>query len=92
MRLSNYLVSFVALSCLGAFATVQAQAGKAEVTGAVRDQNNAAITQARDAVTEVATGQTYVTRVTDNGEYTITNLKPGRLPDDNQFRIRRSVR
>lgn len=37
---------------------VFAQAGKAEVTGEVRDQNGAAITQSRVVATDVATEQT----------------------------------
>src|SRR5258705_9811026 len=77
MRLRSNLVLSLTLSCLGAVATAHAQAGKAELTGSVRDQNSSAIEQARVAVTEIATGQTYSTTVTDNGDYTLTNLKPG---------------
>jgi len=54
-----------------------AQAGKAEVTGEVRDQNGAAIVQSRVVATEVATDQTYSAIINENGGYTITNLKPG---------------
>src|SRR6266403_803507 len=77
MRLRSHLVLSLTLSCLGAVATAHAQAGKAELTGSVRDQNSSAIEQARVAVIEIATGQTYSTMVTDNGDYTLTNLKPG---------------
>jgi hypothetical protein len=77
MRLAKHFVLSLTLSCLGAFATIHAQAGKAELTGSVRDQNTAAIAQARVSVTESGTGQTLSTTVTDNGDYTFTNLKPG---------------
>jgi len=77
MRLVKNFVLPLTLSCLGAFAAAHAQAGKAELTGSLRDQNRAAVTQARVAVTEIAIGQTYSTTVTDNGDYTFTNLKPG---------------
>jgi Carboxypeptidase regulatory-like domain len=78
MRLKNHLsiLLFVLLSYTVAAATAHAQAGKAELTGSVRDQHNAAIAQARVTVTEIATGQTCSTTVAD-GDYTITNLKPG---------------
>src|SRR5260221_4104720 len=77
MRLVKNFVLTLTLSCLGAFAAAHAQAGKAELTGSLRDQNRAAVTQARVAVTEIAIGQTYSTTVTDNGDYAFTNLKPG---------------
>src|SRR6267143_1084855 len=77
MRLVKNFVLPLTLSCLGAFAAAHAQAGKAELTGSVSDQNTAAIAQARVSVTEIATGQTYSTRVTHNGDYSFTNLKPG---------------
>jgi len=79
MRLRSHLSIglFVVLSYIVAVATAQAQAGKAELTGSVRDQNDAAIAQARVAVTETATSQTYSATVNGNGDYTITNLKPG---------------
>lgn len=77
LRNHSSILFFVVLSYLTAVATTHAQAGKAEITGVVRDQNSAVISQARVAVTEVATGQAHSTTVTDNGDYTITNLKPG---------------
>jgi hypothetical protein len=78
MRLtSHFLILLLAvLSFVGVVTTTRAQAGKGELTGAVRDQNNAAIAQARVIVTEINTGQTYFGTVKD-GDYTITNLKPG---------------
>ncbi len=79
MRLKNqpYRVVSICLCCLAFVATVHAQAGKAEITGEVRDQNSAAVGHARIAVTEISTGQTYSAIVTDDGDYVITNLKPG---------------
>ncbi len=78
MRVRNHLsiLLFVVLVWVAA-APTHAQAGKAELTGTVRDQNSAAIAPARVSATEIATGQTYSTMATDNGDYTITNLKPG---------------
>lgn len=75
LRDQSSVLLFVLLFSSGA-SIAHAQAGKAELTGSVRDQNNAAIEQARVAVTEIATGQTYSTTA-NNGDYTITNLKPG---------------
>jgi hypothetical protein len=70
--------SIFILVCLSCFTSVvHAQAGKAELTGAVRDQNGAIVAQSRVVVTEVATAQNYSTTVTDSGDYTLTNLKPG---------------
>jgi hypothetical protein len=67
----------IVLSYLSSVASVHAQAGKAELTGEVRDQSGAAITQARIVAIEVATAETYSAAATDSGDYTITNLKPG---------------
>lgn len=79
MRLKSY--SFISLllilSYLGSFGPVLAQAGKAELTGVVHDPNSAVVSDARVVVTEIATGQSYFATVTDSGDYTITNLKPG---------------
>src|SRR3984893_5503599 len=77
MRTRSSIVLLVFLSFLSSAALVHAQAGKAEVTGDVRDQNSAIVPQARIVVTEIATSQTYSSTVTTNGDYTITNLKPG---------------
>jgi hypothetical protein len=75
MRLKSILLIILVLG-LSAVA-VLAQAGKAELTGEIRDQNSAIVAQARVVATEVATGQTYFAIVTSSGDYTITNLKPG---------------
>ncbi len=79
MRLKNHssTLLFVVLSCVVAVTTTQAQAGKAELTGEVRDQNSAVVTGARVTATEQSTDQTYSAIVTGGGEYTITSLKPG---------------
>jgi hypothetical protein len=77
MRTRSSIVLLIFLTCLGSAALALAQAGKAEVTGEVRDQNSAIVAQARVVVTEIATGQSYSSTVTTNGDYTITNLKPG---------------
>lgn len=67
----------VVVSYLSSTALVCAQAGRAELTGVVRDQSGAIVTQSRIVATEVATSQTYSSTVTDRGDYTITSLKPG---------------
>ena len=79
MRLASHTLIFflVVLSCLSSATSVRAQAAKAELTGEVRDQNGAGISQARVVATEVATSQTYSYTVTDNGDYTFTHMKPG---------------
>jgi hypothetical protein len=79
MRLRNLpcRLILICLCYIVLAAAAQAQAGKAEITGAVRDQNRAAIGSARVTATEISTGQTYTAIVTDNGDYLITNLKPG---------------
>lgn len=68
---------FVVLFYLGSVVAVYAQAGKAELTGEVRDQNGAAVSESRITAFEVTTGQTSSAIVTENGDFTITNLKPG---------------
>ncbi|MBA3355708.1 MAG: TonB-dependent receptor [Pyrinomonadaceae bacterium] len=79
MRLRTYpSISFIVVLCyFSSAALVYAQAGKAEVTGEVRDQTGAVVTQARVVATEVSTTQTYSSVVTESGNYTITSLKPG---------------
>jgi hypothetical protein len=71
------LLLLVGLYYLCSVTSVNAQAGKAELTGQVRDQNGAVLTQARVVATDVTTAQAYSVTVTDTGDYTITNLKPG---------------
>lgn len=67
----------VVVSHLISATLVSAQAGKAELTGEVRDQSGALVTGSRVILTEVATSQTHSSIVTDSGDYTITSLKPG---------------
>src|SRR5882724_13326011 len=75
---TNFLTLVVlAVSCISFGGLVQAQAGKAELTGQVRDQNGGVITQAKVNVTEAATAQASSTTSTDAGDYTFTSLKPG---------------
>ena len=74
---STSIFFLILLFCLSSVASVHAQAGKAELTGEVRDQNGAVVASARVAATEVATAQTYSSSVTESGDYTITSLKPG---------------
>lgn len=77
MRTRASVIILLATSFLSSAVLVRAQAGKTEVTGEVRDQNSAIVSQARVFATEIATGQNYSATVTSDGDYTITNLKPG---------------
>ena len=52
------------------------QAGKTEFVGEVRDQNGALIPSARITLIAVATQQAF-SETTRDGNYLITNLKPG---------------
>src|SRR6266851_943272 len=79
MRLVKNFVLPLTLSCLGAFAAAHAQAGKAELTGSLRDQNRAAVTQERVAVTEIAIGQTYSTTVTVTHDASLLRTESGSL-------------
>lgn len=74
-RLPLPVFAFLFLNLLPIFAG--AQAGKGELTGHIQDQNKAAISQARVTITEVTTHQTTATVVTDDGDYVVTNFKPG---------------
>ena len=65
------------ISCFSSVVTVQAQAGKAELTGEVKDQNGAIVAKSRVIVRDAASAQSYTTTVTDSGDYTLTNLRPG---------------
>ena len=77
LSISSSFLFLVVLACLNSNEPVYSQAGKAELTGAVHDQNGATISQVRIVATEVTTSQTYVATVTKSGDYTITNLRPG---------------
>src|SRR5918999_5640783 len=79
MRVKRYpfISMLLVLFYLVSVGSVLAQAGKAEITGVIKDPNGAVVSDARVIVTETATGQSYSATVTDNGDYTITNLKPG---------------
>ena len=75
MRLVSSL-TFGSLLVLSLASTTFPQAAKAELTGEVRDQNGALVSNARVSLTEVATNQTSST-IADDGLFIITNLKPG---------------
>lgn len=74
-RLTN--LNFILLFIISSAVLAHAQAGKAELTGQVRDQNGAIVAQSRIVATELATAQSYSKTISENGDYTITNLKPG---------------
>src|SRR5258708_25063628 len=63
--------------CLVNFLLVAAEAGKAELTGEVRDQNGAIVSQSQVTITEITTAQTFSTSAVESGNYTITGIKPG---------------
>ena len=75
MRLISTTVIFF-LILLSQVSTVRSQAASAELIGEVRDQNGALVRNARLALTNVSTSQTFSLIVTD-GAYTLINLKPG---------------
>lgn len=79
MRQTKYISILFLLVLFYAIPAVQvnAQAGKAELTGQVIDQAGALVGNAKVVITEVATGQTFSSAATDSGDYTITNVKPG---------------
>lgn len=74
---SSSVLFIVVLCCFTFTALVYGQAGKAELTGEVLDQNGAIVTKSRVVATEVATSQSYSSTVTESGNYTIIGLKPG---------------
>src|SRR5262245_54742314 len=74
MRLiSCFAICTLFVLCQAVF--VNGQAAKSELVGEVRDQNGALV-PAKVTLTEAGTGL-ISTRTTDDGNYTITNLKPG---------------
>src|SRR5262245_42666695 len=56
---------------------VQAQAGRAELTGEVRDQAGAAVPDCRVTATERATGQVTATVTGRQGLFNLPYLRPG---------------
>ena len=69
---------FISLSLVGlCLITVNGQSGQAELTGQVNDQNGAIVANANVKVTALATNQTINAITTEEGTYTVTNLKPG---------------
>jgi hypothetical protein len=67
----------VALFTLLSLHTINGQSGQAELTGEVRDQNGAALAQAKVKLTELATNRVFNSTTTESGIFSITNLKPG---------------
>jgi hypothetical protein len=61
---------------LAGVAQIMAQAGRAEITGDIKDQNGGLVGGATVTLTEVATNQAF-SRTVNGDSYTITNLKPG---------------
>src|SRR5581483_7537571 len=73
-----YLTFFLLFICLHlSFIPTLAQAGRAEMTGEVRDQNGAGIGAARVSLTDLSNGNAITTTSGADGSYTVTNLKPG---------------
>ena len=58
-------------------ARLDAQAGRGEITGEVRDPAGARIAEARVSVREAATGRQHESRTTSSGLYTLPGLIPG---------------
>lgn len=58
--------------------TAIAQVTTADITGRVLDQNGAIVPNATVTVRSIATGQTRASQTNENGDYTITQLPPGR--------------
>ena len=79
MRLPRHLsiVLVLTFTYLALVISAHAQAGKAEITGEIHDLNRSVVANAQVVVTEMATGLTYSATATGEGQYTVTNLKPG---------------
>jgi len=75
-HLTRCLAVLLLFICMVGPAT-RAQAGRAEITGVVHDQNGALIPQGRILVTEISTSQVFSSTIGEAGTFTVTNLKPG---------------
>src|SRR5260370_19146836 len=71
-------MALVLVSVLAIVFTVQAQSNKATSGGTVRDPNDALVKGAKATVTNVATGDLREATSGDLGEFTVTNLEPGK--------------
>ena len=78
-RLASYSLTFFLLLVSSGFLphSTFAQAGRAEITGEVRDQNGGVIVAALVTATEIQTGQTATVTTGSEGLFTLTGLKPG---------------
>src|SRR5208337_1375741 len=56
---------------------VQGQVESGKVVGTVRDSSEAVVTSAEVKVTEVTTNVTHAVKTDSNGEYVVTQLRPG---------------
>ena len=70
-------VLILSISILAASAIAGAQVESAKVVGTVRDSSGAIVTGAEVRVTEVETNVTHTIKTNANGEYVVTELKPG---------------
>jgi hypothetical protein len=78
-RLHSYFSLLTILLCFMhlSIAPAMAQAGQGELTGEVRDQAGAVISDVSISATEVQTNQTYTSNTGASGAFTLINLKPG---------------
>lgn len=79
MKLSKLFVTCAALACaLLSASPAHAQSDRGSITGTVSDPNGAAVVGAKVTATSLDTGETREATSTDNGNYTLPELKAGR--------------
>jgi uncharacterized membrane protein len=67
------------LVCLFIFAVpIVAQSNKGTIVGTVLDPNGAVVPGAKITVTNAATGEAHEAKSREDGNYTVTNLEPGK--------------
>ncbi|HEU0107475.1 MAG TPA: carboxypeptidase-like regulatory domain-containing protein, partial [Vicinamibacteria bacterium] len=72
------LVPVLALSCLAAWPRAsEAQAGRAELTGQVRDEGGAVVPECHVTVTELTTNVSVVLTTGPQGVFSLPDLRPG---------------
>ncbi|MGE0885085.1 MAG: TonB-dependent receptor [Blastocatellales bacterium] len=69
-------IVIIALALVLLLINASAQTGQAEISGVVRDQSGAVVSNAEIKVTEIRTGQNYPA-ITTGGVFIVTKLKPG---------------